>query len=169
MNILEKFNSKNFSQFYHKENVICYIIIASIIALDRITKNRIITHQQSNNGTYINDFINLELTWNTGIGFGLLSTNSNFFYNLITSIIGIVIIVLMYLILKAKFWDKIIFSLVVGGAFGNFYDRFVYRAVPDFIDIHYQNFHWFTFNIADIFISIGIIMLIGIDLILKKE
>mgnify|MGYP003987922505 FL=1 len=77
--------------------------------------------------------------------------------------------VLVYLILKAKLIDKIIYSFIVGGAVGNFYDRFVYASVPDFIDIHYKNFHWFTFNIADIFISFGIIMLIGIDLILKKK
>ena len=112
--------------------------------------------------------MNFDLVWNTGIGFGLLSSNSNLVYNLITIIIGVIIIFLIYLIVKSNFLDKTLFSLVMGGALGNFYDRLVYFAVPDFIDIHYQNFHWFTFNIADIFITIGIIMLISKDLFLKN-
>ena len=123
----------------------------------------------NNNTIYINDFINLELIWNTGIGFGLLSSNTNLFYNLITTIIGMVIIFLIFLLIKSNLVDKILFSLVIGGALGNFYDRLLYFAVPDFIDIHYGSFHWFTFNIADIFISLGIIILIIKDLFLKNE
>ena len=169
MSIFEKLNNQNFLYLYKRQNIICYVMITLVFLFDRISKIKIIDHQENNGPIYINNFINLELTWNTGIGFGLLSTSSNFFYNLVTTIIGFVIIVLIYFIFKAKFLDKIIFSLVVSGAFGNFYDRLAYKAVPDFIDIHYQNFHWFTFNIADIFISFGIIMLIGTDLILKRK
>ena len=169
MNFFEKFINKNFLNLYQKYNLICYLIITLTFLLDRISKIKIINSQQKNNLIYINDFINLELVWNTGIGFGLLSSSSNLLYNSITGIICSVIILLIYLILKARLIDKIIYSLIVGGALGNLYDRLVYKAVPDFIDIHYQNFHWFTFNIADIFISLGIIMLIGIDLILKKN
>ena len=91
------------------------------------------------------------------------------FYNFITFLIFSVIIFLLYLILKSKFIDKILYSIVVGGALGNFYDRLVYFAVPDFIDFHFQSFHWFTFNIADIFITIGIITIIGKELIIKDE
>ena len=169
MNFFERFNNKNFSNLYQKHNLISYLIITLIFLLDRISKIKIIGYQQKNNLIYINDFINLELIWNTGIGFGLLSSNSNLFYNSITGIICSVIVVLIYLVLRVRLIDKIIYSLIVGGALGNFYDRFVYQAVPDFIDIHYQNFHWFTFNIADIFITFGIMMLIGIDLIFKKN
>tara|TARA_B100000767_G_C19614087_1_gene471122 strand:- start:273 stop:761 length:489 start_codon:yes stop_codon:yes gene_type:complete len=152
---------------FDKKNLI-YISIAILVFLfDRITKIKIISHQTDNNLIFINDFINLDLVWNTGIGFGLLSSNSNFVYNSVTAVIGIVIIFLIYLIIKSKFIDKILFSMVIGGALGNFYDRIMYSAVPDFIDIHYQSFHWFTFNIADIFISFGIIMLITKDLIIK--
>jgi signal peptidase II len=152
---------------FDKKNLI-YISIAILVFLfDRITKIKIISHQTDNNLIFINDFINLDLVWNTGIGFGLLSSNSNFVYNSVTAVIGIVIIFLIYLIIKSKFIDKILFSMVIGGALGNFYDRIMYSAVPDFIDIHYQSFHWFTFNIADIFISFGIIMLITRDLIIK--
>ena len=134
-----------------------------------MSKIKIINAQLQNNTVYINDFINLDLVWNTGIGFGILSTNTALFYNFITFLIFSVIIFLLYLILKSKFIDKILYSIVVGGALGNFYDRLVYFAVPDFIDFHFQSFHWFTFNIADIFITIGIITIIGKELIIKDE
>tara|TARA_B100000686_G_scaffold165245_1_gene172904 strand:- start:216 stop:734 length:519 start_codon:yes stop_codon:yes gene_type:complete len=168
MNIFKKIEKKNYSFISQKNNLICLLIIILIFVSDRISKIKIINHQIDNNRVYINDFMNFDLVWNTGIGFGLLSSNSDLVYNLITIIIGAIIIFLIYLIVKSNFLDKTLFSLVMGGALGNFYDRLVYFAVPDFIDIHYQNFHWFTFNIADIFITIGIIMLISKDLFLKN-
>jgi len=168
MNIVKKIEKKNFSFINQKNNLICLLIIILIFVSDRISKIKIINHQIDNNRVYINDFMNFDLVWNTGIGFGLLSSNSDLVYNLITIIIGGIIIFLIYLIVKSNFLDKTLFSLVMGGALGNFYDRLVYFAVPDFIDIHYQNFHWFTFNIADIFITMGIIMLISKDLFLKN-
>ncbi len=144
------------------------MIISLVFFLDRYSKIKIITNLNENN-LYINDFLNFNLVWNTGIGFGFFSTNSSLIYNLITGIICFVIIFLIYLIIKTKKIDKILFSLILGGALGNVYDRLTYFAVPDFIDIHYKNFHWFTFNIADIFITIGIIVFILKDLILKDE
>ena len=168
MNIFKKIEKKNYSFISQKNNLICLLIIILIFVSDRISKIKIINHQIDNNRVYINDFMNFDLVWNTGIGFGLLSSNSDLVYNSITIIIGAIIIFLIYLIVKSNFLDKTLFSLVMGGALGNFYDRLVYFAVPDFIDIHYQNFHWFTFNIADIFITIGIIMLISKDLFLKN-
>ena len=169
MSILKIFSEKNFSFSFQKNNLICFLIVISIFCFDRLSKIKIINHQIHNNAVYVNDFINFDLVWNIGIGFGLLSSDSNLIYNLITAIIGIVIIFLIYLIFKSGFIDKILFSNVLGGALGNFYDRFVYSAVPDFIDIHYESFHWFTFNIADIFITIGIIILISKDLFFKNE
>ena len=152
-----------------KKNAICFFIIIFSFLLDRISKIKVIEYQLNNNKIYINDFINIDLVWNTGIGFGILSSSSNLFYHSISSIICMVIIFLVYLIIKSKFIDKILFSMVVGGAIGNFYDRLAYLAVPDFIDIHYQSFHWFTFNIADIFITAGISSLIIKDLFIKNE
>ena len=154
---------------FQKNNVICVIIIISIFLFDRLSKIKIINHQTDNQRIYINDFINFDLVWNNGIGFGLLSYNSSLLYNSITAIISAVIIFLIYLTVKSKFIDRVSFSIVIGGALGNFYDRLVYFAVPDFIDLHYDNFHWFTFNIADIFITIGIILLIVQDLFFKNE
>jgi len=138
-------------------------------SIDRISKVKIINHQINNDIIYINDFINFELVWNTGIAFGFLSSNSNFIYNSITIIIAFVIIFLVYLVKKSGISDKILFSTIIGGALGNLYDRYTYSAVPDFIDIHYKSFHWFTFNMADIFITIGIIILIIKDLYFKNE
>lgn len=159
LNLLKNFN---------KNNLICFFIIIFVFFFDRLSKIKIINYQLNNNTIYINDFINFDLIWNTGIAFGFFSSNVNFVYNSITFVIGIVIIFLIYLVLKAKFLEKILFSLIIGGAIGNFYDRVVYFAVPDFIDMHYKNFHWFTFNIADIFITLGIITIILKDLLEKK-
>ena len=152
-----------------KENLITLFIIFTAFALDRISKIKIIKNQLNNDSIYINDFINFDLIWNTGVGFGLLSSNSSIFYNSITILIGLVIIFLFYLLTKSKLGDKILFALILGGALGNFYDRIVYYAVPDFIDLLFQNFHWFTFNMADIFITAGIIMLLVKELFINEK
>ena len=159
----------NFLKKFSKNNLICLIIIVFIFFFDRISKIKIIDHQLINESIYINDFINFDLIWNEGIAFGLLSYNTNLIYHSITTLIGGVIIFLIYLIFKSELIDKILFSMVLGGAIGNFYDRLIYLAVPDFIDLHYESFHWFTFNIADIFISLGIISIIIKDLFIKNE
>ena len=168
---INKNSNKNFfsSLVLRKNYFFCLFIIVIIFSLDRISKITIIEYQLGNNSIYINDFVNFDLVWNTGVGFGLLSFNSSILYNSITALIGLIIIFLIYLLIKSKLSDKISFSLILGGAIGNFYDRLVYYAVPDFIDIHYQTFHWFTFNIADIFISLGIIMIILKDLVFKND
>jgi len=118
---------------------------------------------------YINDFINFDLIWNTGIGFGFLSSSYSLIYNTISVLVGIIVIALIYISLKSDKFDKTSFSLIIGGALGNFYDRIFFNAVPDFIDIHYGNFHWFTFNIADIFITIGVISFIFKGFFIKDK
>ncbi len=138
-----------------KNNFYFLLIISLIFFLDRYTKIFVLNNL-SDNLYYLNDFINFDLVWNTGIGFGLFSSNSEIVYNFISTIIGIVIIALVYFLTVSNIFDKIIFSIIIGGALGNFYDRIVFKAVPDFIDLHYNNFHWFVFNIADIFITIGV-------------
>ena len=153
MNWLINFKEKN--TLTKKENIFFLLIIFIIFLCDRVSKIKIINNLNER-AYYINDYINFDLIWNTGIGFGLLSYNSSLIYNLITSLISIVILVLIFFALGSKKNDKIIFSAIIGGALGNLYDRLVYNAVPDFIDLHYNNFHWFTFNVADMFITIGI-------------
>ena len=131
-------------------------IISIIFFLDRYTK-LFILNNFTENTYYLNDYINLDLVWNTGIGFGLFSSNSDIIYNLTSLLIILVIICLIYFLISSEKYEKIIYSIIIGGALGNFYDRMLFKAVPDFIDLHYKNFHWFTFNLADIFITCGII------------
>ena len=165
MNISRNVKNKIFS----KELIVPTLLIIFGFFTDRLSKIYAIKHLMNNDGYSVNDFLNFDLVWNTGIGFGLFSVEANITYHLISLLIFVVIIFLFYLITKAKFTDKILFSMIVGGAIGNLYDRLVYFAVPDFIDFHINQFHWFTFNIADIFISIGIILIIIKDLSLSKN
>ena len=150
-----------------KENIYSILLVFLIFAFDRYSKF-IIINKFNENILYINNFINFDLIWNTGIGFGLLSSNSILFYNFITIFIIFVVIILFYIVFKGDNNEKFILSLVIGGAIGNLYDRVSYNAVPDFIDLHYGNFHWFTFNVADIFITLGITVFIMVG-IFKKD
>jgi signal peptidase II len=165
MSIYKKYRSKIFS----KETIISLIIIIFVFVLDRFSKTSIINQQLNNDSLFINNYLNFDLVWNTGVSFGLLSQNANFYYHAISFVIFLVIIFLSYLIVRANFLDKVSFSLILGGALGNIYDRINYFAVPDFIDIHFGDYHWFTFNIADIFITVGVILLITKDLFVKKK
>lgn len=142
-----------------KENIFFLFLILFIFFLDRFSKNQILNNYNEIR-FYVNDYLNLDLIWNTGIGFGLFSSNMEGIYNFLTFLIGSVIFTLLYISLSCDKFDKLIYSIIIGGALGNFYDRLQYRAVPDFIDVHYNNFHWFTFNVADIFISLGIVIYI---------
>jgi len=165
MNISKNLKNKIFS----KETMFSLLVFFFVFIFDRATKVAIINHQLKNQSIFVNDYLNFELVWNTGIGFGLLSQNADIYYHLISLVIFSVIVFLIYLLIKSNLIEKILFSLILGGAIGNFYDRLIYYAVPDFIDFHVNDFHWFTFNIADIFITIGIIMIIAKDLIIKKK
>ena len=142
-----------------KENIFYLSFVAIIFFLDRLSKLKIVNNF-SETSYYVNDYINIDLIWNIGIGFGFFSTDSNLLYGLITLFIGAVILILAYMLILSNKFDKLIYSMIIGGALGNFYDRLTYNAVPDFIDLHYNNFHWFTFNVADIFITVGIIVYI---------
>jgi len=165
MNISKNLKYKIFS----KETLVSLIVTILTFILDRVTKVVIINNQMINQSIFINDYVNFDLVWNTGIGFGLLSQNANIYYHLISLLIFTVIIFLIYLITKADLIEKTFFCLILGGAIGNLYDRLIYFAVPDFIDLHINNFHWFTFNIADIFITLGIILIITKDIVFKKK
>ena len=165
---MNNFKIKNNFSIFLRDYLLSISLIVLCFLSDRISKIKIIQQQENGSTLYINDFINFDLVWNTGIGFGLFNSLSSLVYNVFTFLIGLVLIFLIYLIFKAKFLDKIFFSLILGGALGNFYDRIFYYAVPDFIDLHFNKFHWFTFNIADIFITLGIMILIIKDLFLKN-
>ena len=147
------------------------IIISVIFFLDRITKIYLLNLQE--NGTdidfYINSFLNFYLVWNSGIGFGLVSMEADIYYHILTAIIALVNVALIYLLVKSKGLYVYLLSLIIGGSLGNLFDRVYYHAVPDFIDFHFANYHWFIFNIADIFITLGIIGLLFIELTKKEK
>ena len=146
------------------------IIVFSIFFLDRVTKIYLLNLQESGTDIdfYIYPLLNFYLVWNTGIGFGLVAMESNIYYHVLTSIIVIVNIGLIFFLVKSKGIYTYLLALIIGGSLGNLFDRIYYYAVPDFIDLHIGNYHWFIFNVADIFITVGIIGLVFIE-ILKKE
>ncbi|RPG99213.1 MAG: signal peptidase II [Candidatus Pelagibacter sp. TMED118] len=143
-----------------------FFFIFPYFFLDRVSKIYILNIANNEElNIYINDFLNIILIWNTGIGFGLLSFKDNTVYNSITFLILLINFVLIYIALKSDNLKRILFIIILGGSSGNLFDRFYYSAVPDFIDINYNGFHWFVFNVADIFITIGIICLIFIEIL----
>ena len=146
------------------------IIILTIFFLDRITKIYLINLQADGTDIdfYIYPFLNFYLVWNTGIGFGLASLEANIYYHILTSVITIINIGLIFLLIRSKKVYTYLIALIIGGSLGNLFDRIYYYAVPDFIDLHLGNYHWFIFNVADIFITVGIIGLLAVEL-LKKE
>ena len=145
--------------------------VAFLFLIDRVSKIWIIKRSQEvvSSEIFSSRFINLELIWNKGIAFGLFSLNDGLAYQLISLLIILIIFILIYFILKSNGFEKFGFILILGGALGNLFDRIFYRAVPDFIDLHINNFHWFIFNIADIFITIGVICLILVEIFFKKK
>ena len=154
-----------------KKIVIGTSILLLIFLLDRISKILIlnILNETGNVDIYINSFLNFYLIWNKGIGFGFLSSDHNSFYNVVTILIVIINFVIIYMLFKEKGTNYYFLLIILGGSLGNLFDRFYYRAVPDFIDLNYNGYHWFIFNVADIFITIGIILLILSELISYKK
>jgi signal peptidase II len=147
------------------------IIIFSIFFFDRITKLYLLNLQAEGIDVdfYIFPFLNFYLIWNTGIGFGLGAMEASIYYHILTAIILLVNIVLMVFLLKSKGIFVYLFAIVIGGSLGNLFDRIYYHAVPDFIDLHFYNYHWFVFNVADIFITLGIIGLMLVEIFKKNS
>tara|TARA_B100001175_G_scaffold60563_1_gene49112 strand:+ start:25 stop:495 length:471 start_codon:yes stop_codon:yes gene_type:complete len=147
------------------------IIIFSIFFFDRITKLYLLNLQAEGIDVdfYIFPFLNFYLIWNTGIGFGLGAMEASIYYHILTAIILLVNIALIIFLLKSKGIFVYLFAIVIGGSLGNLFDRIYYHAVPDFIDLHFYNYHWFVFNVADIFITLGIIGLMLVEIFKKNS
>ena len=159
------------SRILFKTFFINLIIVITVFFIDRLTKYYIVNLSEIENSVdvYVTSYLNLYLIWNKGIAFGLLSAGEGLIYNFITVAIGIIILIIFYMIWKNDNIQRFFLLLIVGGALGNFYDRLIYKAVPDFIDLHFYGYHWFIFNVADIFISIGIFCLIINELFFYKK
>ena len=154
-----------------KKHLVDFSIIIFIFLIDRASKLLIInspeTYEQY--GISVTSFLNFNLIWNEGIAFGLFSFDEKLYYNLLTIFIIFVTLIILWLMLKSKGLEKLGFLMIIGGSLGNLYDRLFYSAVPDFIDFHFNNFHWFIFNVADIFICLGVILLIILEIFSKKN
>jgi len=148
-----------------------FSLVLFIFLIDRISKLYVIHKDKINFNSeiYSSKFLNIHLIWNEGVAFGLFSFNEDYLYNFLTILILIVIIFIIFMIRKSDLLRKYALLLVLGGALGNFFDRLIYKAVPDFIDFHVGNFHWFIFNVADIFITFGIFFMIIIELTSKNK
>ena len=159
------------SKIFLKKVSLNLTAISTIFLIDRLTKLYILKLAEIENSVdiYLTSYLNLYLIWNKGIAFGLLSMNESMIYNTITLIIGIIIIVILFMLWRNDNIQRYFLVLIVGGALGNFYDRIIYTAVPDFIDLHFKGFHWFVFNVADIFITVGVFCLILVELFYNNK
>ena len=148
-----------------------FFIVIIIFSLDRISKLYVLNLAETDQfvNIYINQFLNFHLIWNTGVGFGLFSSNTNLYYNLITLLIILINIIILIMIFKSVNYKFFLLLIILGGSLGNLFDRIYYKAVPDFVDLHYNDFHWYIFNVADIFITVGIICLIFAELFLNRK
>jgi len=137
-------------------------LILIIFLLDRISKIYVINLDKKFFGSEIfsSKYLNIILVWNEGIAFGLFSSSHEYWYNFLTIFIVLIAIIILIMSIRENGAQRYFFLIVFGGALGNLYDRIFFKAVPDFLDLHVGNFHWFIFNIADIFITFGVIMLI---------
>ena len=150
----------------NKNLLINFILVLSIFLFDRFTKLYVIYLDKNFFGSQIfeSKFLNIMLVWNEGIAFGLFSFSEKLIYNSLTIVILIIILTIIFMTIKSEGLKKYSLLMILGGAFGNIFDRIFYKAVPDFIDFHYENFHWFIFNVADIFITLGVIFMILLEL-----
>ena len=158
-------------KFFSKNFYVYLFFVFFIFISDRLSKIYIINESLKNLDNFIlkSTYLNIRLIWNEGIAFGLLSFDDKLFYHSLSILILIIIFIIIYMIIKSNGSKKFSLILILGGALGNFYDRIAYGAVPDFIDFHLNGFHWFIFNIADIFISIGVFALILLEIFDKKN
>ena len=158
-------------KYLSKSFIINFLLILIIFFLDRFSKIYVISFHEKNFGSdlYNSKFLNISLIWNEGIAFGLFSFSDKFFYHILTFFIGVVILIILIMLNKSEGLKKYSLLMILGGALGNFYDRIFFEAVPDFIDFHVENFHWFIFNVSDIFISLGVILMIILEIISNKK
>ena len=154
-----------------KKHLVDFFIIIFIFLIDRVSKILIINSAVGFEEYSINvtSFLNLTLIWNEGVAFGLFSFDEKLYYNLLTGFIVLITVIIIWLMFKSKGFERLSFMMIIGGSLGNILDRIYYSAVPDFIDIHINNFHWFIFNVADIFITLGIICLISYEILSDKK
>ena len=155
----------------NKSNIWNFVFILTIFTIDRVSKILIISAAETFGelNIFVTSFLNFNLIWNDGIGFGLFSFEKKIYYNFLTILIVLITFIILWMISRTEKFEKLAFMMIFGGSTGNIFDRLYYSSVPDFIDIHFNNFHWFIFNVADIFITIGVILLIYLEIFSRKK
>ena len=158
-------------KYLSKSFIINFLLILIIFFLDRFSKIYVISFHERNYGSdlYNSKFLNISLIWNEGIAFGLFSFSDKFFYHILSFLIGVVILIILVMLNRSEGLKKYSLLMILGGALGNFYDRIIFEAVPDFIDFHVENFHWFIFNVSDIFICLGVLFMIILEIVSNKK
>jgi signal peptidase II len=159
------------AKFHYKKFIYYFFIIILIFSLDRLTKVYVLNYVDLNSKVdiYLTSYLNLYLIWNKGVAFGLFSFNKTILYNTVTALIILVNLLILFMIIKSNDYRKYFLIVILGGSLGNVFDRVYYSAVPDFIDFHIGNFHWFIFNVSDIFISLGVICLIFVEIFFNNK
>ena len=154
-----------------KKHLVDFSIIIFIFLIDRISKFLVINSAETfgEYGLSITSFLSITLIWNEGIAFGIFSFDEKLYYNILTVIILIITLIILWMVTRTKGQEKFAFLMIFGGSTGNVFDRLYYSSVPDFIDFHINNFHWFIFNVADIFISLGVILLIYFEVFIRNK
>ena len=158
-------------RFFSKNFYLSLLLLTIIFTLDRASKIFVIylNNKYDNSELYISKFLNISLVWNEGIAFGLFSFEKNYLYHSMTVVISLVILIVLMMMIKSSSFKKYSLCMILGGALGNLFDRIFYKAVPDFIDFHINSFHWFIFNLADIFITLGVFSMILAEFFVKKK
>ena len=155
------------SDYINKKNFfVNFFLTVIIFSLDRLSKFYVISQSETN--LFISQFLNINLIWNDGIAFGLFSFEKEIYYNVLTGLIILITFIIFWMITRTEKFEKTAFIMIFGGSLGNIFDRLYYKSVPDFIDIHFNNFHWFIFNVADIFITLGVVLLISLEIFKKN-
>ena len=155
-----------------KEYLIVIASSSSVFLIDLLSKNKIISIFKDGviEKIYVNDYLDFILVFNTGISYGLFSGGGDFQkWILISLSILIIIFLLSFVRNESSILSKLGISFIIGGALGNVLDRFIYGAVVDFISLHAKGFSWYIFNIADMFIVVGVILFILSQFILSKK
>ena len=154
-----------------KRNIWNLVFILAIFVADRLSKILIINSAETFGelDIFVTSFLNFNLIWNDGIAFGLFSFEKKIYYNFLTIVIALITLIILWMITRTEKIEKFAFMMIFAGSIGNIFDRLYYSSVPDFIDIHFNNFHWFIFNVADIFITLGVLLLIYLEIFSKKK
>ena len=154
-----------------KRNIWNLVFILAIFGADRLSKILIINSAETFGelDIFVTSFLNFNLIWNDGIAFGLFSFEKKIYYNFLTIVIALITLIILWMITRTEKIEKLAFMMIFAGSIGNIFDRLYYSSVPDFIDIHFNNFHWFIFNVADIFITLGVFLLIYLEIFSKKK